>query len=448
MITEKKLSELAKRGVELAIKAGAEQAEAYSATSRSIQVDISGQHIHNIRTVMDAGLSIRAYHQGGMGFAYTMQLDEEAVAEGATKAAKLAIAAQPDPHFVSLPSPLEFKKVEGLYDEKLEGMSVAAAAKMAESMIGKAIELTPNAALSGAVSISGPHYYTIANSLGVDTSGRSTSLSSYLMVVLKESVDNVGSGFEFDIARRLDDFELEGVAETAVEKAKKLLGAEQAKTRVCSLLLDPNAAWDLAFGLCYLAGARDIIYDRSCLAGKLNERVASDKLTLVSDGTVEGGFMSSPVDAEGVPKKRFPILEQGVLKNYLQNSYTAARMGLENNACAARASYKSPVGVAPSNIQYQLGEASFKDLLAEVKDGIYIESFPLADRITGNISAMIDYGIQIENGELTKPVKGTMIGSNLLEILPNIDAISKEARYEPGMVLPYIRIREVQLAGR
>jgi PmbA protein len=153
------------------------------------------------------------------------------------------------------------------------------------------------------------------------------------------------------------------------------------------------------------------------------------------------------VDAEGVPKRRNILIEEGVLKSYLHNSYTAARLGMPNNASAVRISYKTIVSTGISNPQVGLGDKSLEEMITEIEDGIYIDSFPFPDRATGNISAMIDFGIQIKNGEFARPVRGTMLGGNIVELLRNIDAVSKEARYEPGLVFPYLRIKEAQIAG-
>jgi PmbA protein len=267
------------------------------------------------------------------------------------------------------------------------------------------------------------------------------------MSSLKPSPEDVGSGLEYDLARSLEEFDPAWIGREATQKAKRLLGAETAKTKTCTLLLTPNAVAFLIRGLALLLRGEDIVYERSFLAGKLGTQIASPLLTLVDDGTVASGIGSSCVDAEGVPKRRNILIEEGVLKSYLHNSYTAARLGMPNNASAVRISYKTIVSTGISNPQVGLGDKSLEEMIIEIEDGIYIDSFPFPDRATGNISAMIDFGIQIKNGEFARPVRGTMLGGNIVELLRNIDAVSKEARYEPGQVFPYLRIKEAQIAG-
>jgi PmbA protein len=449
MVPVEELTRLARMGMKAALEAGAEQAEAYGETCRNLKVEMMGQEIGNVRTVHDAGLAVRAYYRGGMGFAYTMQLAEDAVAACGARAAELAKGAQPDPHFRSLPEPTEAEHIAGLFDEELAAIGVEGAAQLAERTIAGAREVDPRVILHGGVTLEAPRQFVIVNSLGLETHELGTRVQAWVISILKPSPEDVGSGTEYDLARNLVEFDPAWVGREATRKAQRLLRAEAAETRTCALLLTPNAVGRLVQGIAFLLRGEDIAYERSCLVGKLNTHIASPLLTLVDDGTVAGGFGSSQVDAEGVPKRRNILIEEGVLKSYLHNSYTAARLGLPNNASAVRGSYKTPLSTGLSNPQVGLGDLSLEEMVADIADGIYVDSFnPFPDLATGNISSMIDFGIQIKNGEFARPVKGTMLGGNILELLRNIDAVSREARREPGIILPYLRIREAQIAGR
>ena len=67
--------------------------------------------------------------------------------------------------------------------------------------------------------------------------------------------------------------------------------------------------------------------------------------------------------------------------------------------------------------------------------------------VTGEVSASVDFGFMIENGELAYPVQNTMMGGDFLQLLANVDAVSSGYRYEPGAVLPTVRIQDVNVAG-
>ena len=447
MTSMEELASLTQMGVKAALQAGADQAEAYGDASRRIHVDISGKHIHHVRVIYDSGIGIRSYVKGGMGFSYNMQLSKKAIKDAARKATELAKVAQRDPYFKSLAERKKPKRVERLFDEELATMRVEEASHLVESMIGAALETSKEAVLRGNLIVVS-RKYVIVNSLGIDFGEPTTSIFTGLMCIIKRTPENVGSGMEFDEARNLKGLKPEWVAQQAVDKSLKFLGAVQSKTRTCTLLLSPNATLRFAYAMGTPLDGENVALDRSCLADKIETKVASEKLTIVDDGVIDGGIDSSSVDAEGVPKQRFAVIENGILKTYFHNSYTADRMGMENNACAARASYRSSVRTAPSNLQIKPGDQSLDEIISDVKDGIYVDSFPWMDPVTGNISAMIDFGTQIRNGELAEPVKGTMIGSNILSVLMNIDAVSKETRCTSGVIMPYLRVRDVQIAGK
>jgi PmbA protein len=447
MISPDELLSLIHIGVDTALKAGADQTEAYGEISKRINVSVSGKHIYSIQVTHDSGIGVRSYIQGGLGFSYTMRLNKDAIKTTAEKATRLAKISQKDSHFKSLPEPKRVNKVMGLYDQELASMTVEKASKIVRSMIQSAQEVSKDVILWGgltAVSRS----YAVANSLGVDFVELTTNISTHIESIVRETSDNIGSGMEFDYARNLKNIRPDWVAREATNKALSFLGARQSKTRKCTLLLSPNATWRLAYALASPLDGQNVVLENSCLADKIGTKIACEGFTLIDNGVVEKGFLSSSVDAEGTPKKSFAIIEKGVLKAYLHNSYTAARLKMENNACATRDSYKSSVATALSNIQIKPGDQKIDDIKMDIRDGIYLDSFPTPDPVTGNISSMIDFGVQIRNGEMAEPVKGTMMGTNLLDVLRNISAISEETRCTAGVILPYLKIEGVQVAGK
>ena len=106
------------------------------------------------------------------------------------------------------------------------------------------------------------------------------------------------------------------------------------------------------------------------------------------------------------------------------------------------------MGIGASNLQIQPGDRPEADLIAEVDDGLYIAYAGLSpNSVTGEVSTTVDFGYRIQKGELTHPLSTTLIGSNAFELLEGIDAVSSDYRQEPGMILPSIRVKAVQVAG-
>src|SRR5262249_21578296 len=141
------------------------------------------------------------------------------------------------------------------------------------------------------------------------------------------------------------------------------------------------------------------------LEGKLGEKIATDSLTLVDDGTIPGGFGSSPFDGEGIPSRRTVVIEKGVLKSYLLNTYTAKKLRLQTTGNAARSLAGNP-GIGYGNFFLEKGTRTPQEIIADVKQGLYIIDLLGfgVNLVTGDYSRGAT-GVWIENGELTYPVE-------------------------------------------
>ena len=112
----------------------------------------------------------------------------------------------------------------------------------------------------------------------------------------------------------------------------------------------------------------------SFLAGKLGQQIAGSNITVIDDGTMVGGFGTSPFDGEGIPTRRTVVIENGVLKSYLLNTYTAKKLGLETTANASRGLAGTP-GIGPGNYFLQAGTKTPQRIIGDIKDGLYVTEF-------------------------------------------------------------------------
>lgn len=184
------------------------------------------------------------------------------------------------------------------------------------------------------------------------------------------------------------------------------------------------------------------------MMGKCGQQVASELVTIEEDPFVPAGLSSTPWDGEGVPTQKRVLIDRGVLTTYLHNSYTAAKAGVENTAHAVRSGYQGNIGIGPTNLLIHPGARPEKALIAEMDEALYINAAELSpDSVTGDISASVDFGFKIENGEIAYPVTNAMIGGHIADVLGRIDAVSSDYRAEPGMIVPSIRITDMQVAG-
>ncbi len=441
------LLDIAQKAVKAAMDEGADVADAYCVQVREVGVGVENSSLRESEVVRDYGIGVRAFHDGGVGLGSTQSLQSDDVVECARSATALARAAHPDPDFVALPDPAEPPQVEDLFDDAVAGLNVGQVVEWCAQAIEEAQAVEPEVHLEGGASLTvGSSAIASSTGIGLQRSGTSLGISFQAVVVDGE---DVGVYFEYDAARLLKDFVPAGVATKATEEARRYLGGRNVETKRLPLVLGPLAASGLLFSCIGAAAAESIQRNRSFLAGKEGQRIAGELVTITEAPLVAGGLGSAAYDGEGVPKVQRKLIEDGVLTTYLHNSYTANKAGVTNTAHAGRRGYRGSVGVSTSNLQVALGTRTEAELISEIDEGLYIAYGGLQpDGASGDISATVDFGFKIENGELAYPVATTMIGSDAFEMLGSIDSVSSDYREEPGIIVPSLRIRDIQVAGQ
>jgi len=185
----------------------------------------------------------------------------------------------------------------------------------------------------------------------------------------------------------------------------------------------------------------------SFLAGKLGEKIAGDNVTVIDDGTMIGGFGTSPFDGEGIPTRRTIVIENGALKSYLLNTYTARKLGLETTGNAARGLAGTP-GIGAGNYFLQPGTKTPEEIIGGIKDGLYVTEFlgHGVNLVTGDYSRGAS-GLWISGGELAYPVEEITVAGNLKEMFFHISEIGNDLEFRGSLACPTIRIDGLTVAG-
>jgi PmbA protein len=434
------LLSLATIACETAVKEGAEFVDVGAHRGKGISVELEKDAIKSSDVRLNSGLSVRVFIGGGMGFASTTGLNEGDAVQVARSAVALSRVAQPDPDFVSLPSPAAYPEVEGLYDRRIVDLDVEQVIEWAVANIDAAKSVCPDVIVNGGAS-SGFGESALTNSLGVQACSSGTHVGAWIFAIVRRG-DDVGSFYEWDNGRMLDDFCPDGIGTRAAQTALSFLGARKVETKTMPVIFGPLASRSILYAVAMGADAEDVQRNRSYLCGKKEERIASDLLTIHDDALIPRGLSSSQHDGEGFPRKRLTLVDNGVLVSYLHNSYTANKGKEENTGHSTRG------GIAPTNLNPKLGWMTSDEIIGETKEGIYINMGGISPNLTtGDFSSAVDFGFKIEHGELAYPIHNTMIGGNVIELLTNIDAVSSDCREEPGSLMPTIRVQNVQVAG-
>ena len=252
----------------------------------------------------------------------------------------------------------------------------------------------------------------------------------------------------YSVARSLAKLEsAEQVGKEAARRTLRRLGARKVKTAHVPVVLDPMVATSMIGHIFEGINGDSVYRGASFLAGKLGEKIAGPNVTVVDDGTMPGGFGTSPFDGEGIPTRRTVVIENGVLKSYLLNTYTAKKLGLETTANASRGLAGTP-GIGPGNYFLEPGQKSPGQIIGDIKDGLYITEFlgHGANLVTGDYSRGAS-GMWIINGELAYPVEEITVAGNLKEMFNNISEIGNDLEFRGSTASPTIRIDGLTVGG-
>jgi len=240
----------------------------------------------------------------------------------------------------------------------------------------------------------------------------------------------------------------EEVGRIAAERVIRRLGAKKVDTQKVPVIFEPRTARSLLDHIFDAIDGRSIYRSASFLAGKLGEKIAADNVTIIDDGTLPGLMGTSPFDDEGVPSRRTVVIENGVLQNYLLNSYAARKLGLHTTGNASRG-VTGNAGISNGNFYLEKGSQSQQEMIRGVKNGFFVTELigQGVNIVTGDYSRGAA-GIWIREGELAFPVSEVTIASTLQEMLAGIVGIGDDLRFRGSMESPTLMIREMTVGGR
>ena len=435
------------KAINYGLKKGADQIELFVLEGCSDVVQLEKNAIKAAESKTITGIGVRAYTKKGLGIATTSSLEHDAIKNIVGKAVKLSKLSPPDRLFKSLPGPFDsYPDVKGLSDKTLCEFSDEKLTEMACASIDSALE-KHDVIASGNFNRSYATE-TIYNSLGIEINQNLCSLSGVIFVKAERNGD-IATSWDYQKTREAKSFEPERIGRIAAENVVSLLGAKKTKTEELPIILDFRSTLDTLSSIVGLGlDAYEVILGTAFFKDRLGEQITNEQITLHDNPIYSAGVGSAVFDDEGVPHKKTTLVENGVAKAYFSNSYCANVLGICNTGHASKGSLSSKPHPGLTQIQIESGDWSVDEMIAETKKGLYLKDSSL-DPSSGslNISVLIDQGFMIENGEISHPLKETMVGTTIFEILKNINAVSKDTLNESGSISPMIRISTAHVAG-
>ena len=234
----------------------------------------------------------------------------------------------------------------------------------------------------------------------------------------------------------------EEIARKAVERTVRQLGPRKIRTQTVPVVFEPTqTAWLMGFLFGCITGTA--VYQKSTfLAGRLGRAIGNERITVVDDALMPGQLGSHPFDSDGLPSRRTVVVDRGVLKSYLCDTYAARKLGLESTGSADGS------GVGPSNFFLERGDISPKDIVAGIKKGLLlIRTLGHGlNSVTGVISRGA-FGLWIEDGEIAYPVSEVTISGNLGRLLETVEAVGNDLEFHSPVTGPTVKVAEMTVAG-
>jgi PmbA protein len=436
--------DFAASAVDMALKAGATQAEATLSINDRFSCEARDRTVTKLEQSTGRSLHVRVYLDGRKAAMSTSDFSPESIASITAAALAQArhvahdeYAALPDASPSPPPADLD------LFAEDVSDRD--AQAKIDEAL---ALERLIRACDSRVSNSSGSHVgdtastHALVNSNGFAGEYRATRAHrSTNPVALDGETKRTGS--YGTAARRIGEMEdAQAVARSAVQRTVGLFGARKPPTMRVPVIFERDVAAAVLSDVFAAVSAANVAIGNSWLTGRIGSQVGSELFTLVDDGTMPGKLGSSPFDGEGVPTRRTVVFERGRLRSFLYDTYYARKLG------AASTGNSTGGGVGPNNFYLEPGARTLDEIVAGTPRGVLVlDTIGFATEHASGTYSRGAHGFYIENGAIAYPIEEFTIAAAFPDILAGVDAVASDVRFDGSIVSPSFRVAEMTISG-
>ena len=448
MVSETQLLELCQYIVKVGLDAGATAIEALAKYENQIDTDIELSQISSVNQRIGTEISIRLYIDKKMGSAFTNIPEKESAKEAVDLAIAAAKVTTEDADWTDFPHPQKYPSIDGLWYKDVTEAKPGQLVYLAGELIAKGIESEPGIIIAegGSAAYSGISAY--ANSNGVAHSEQGTGAFIVEAAIARTETRSTPMVSAYDIKRNLD-VDIDGTVKKVANLIRLMKIPAEGQTGKSIVILHPRAYSQL-FAYTLLEGARgdNVARGKSMIADKIGDRIASEIFSLVDDGLYPTSAATSIADDEGVPRQRTPIIENGVLRSFLWDTYWANKMDLKSTGNAQRSLRQGLVQISPTTLVIEPGTREIEDIISEIDHGYYIQRVQGAHSSnpeSGDFSVVGNPAILIENGKMVGGVDGLMISGNIFELLKNVIEIAKTTIPMFSWIGPEIIVKDIDV---
>ncbi len=433
-------------------KQGADAADVYIVSTVGFNTTVRLGKIERLQQSISKGLGLRVIKNGAMANTFTTDFTDRAVKDLARETMSIVQVSNTDKDNGLAP-----KELLGTYDGKLMLFDESIAkltpekkieiARSAEEVGLKYDKRIKNA--NGSFWNDSRSQVTLANSDGFVGQYQMTQASLSVNLLAEDEDGTKQTDGHYTFGRFLNTLATpQSIGEEAGRRVIRKLGGRKVKSAVVPVVLDPRVG-SLLLGDVFNSASGGSVYRKmSYLVDKVGQQVASPMITIMDDAIMTNGVASRPFDAEGVKSSSVVVVEKGVLKQYVCDSYSARRLKITPTGNAAR-SYQGNPNVGSTNLYIKNGDTSPEDIIKSVKSGLYLDRVggQGLNSTTGDFS-MGANGRWIENGEFTHAVQEITVAGNVLKVLNNVKTVGNDLSFKLGTTAtPTLLISEMTVGG-
>lgn len=423
--------------VEKAMKI-AQGAQATLVKSEATDINYEYDKLKSAQSSQRTDINLKVIVDGKVGSSRTTNINDlDGLVSRAIEAARFGSPARFD-----MPGYSPAEEVE-LYDAAVKNVTKTEMVRLGQEMLESVKAYNPDILVMGG-SGKKVNYFEFTNSAGLSFADDTTEFGVYVGGELVRGTDILYAGKGMQWRKR--EIDHQAVASEAIHYFRMAETIVPCQSGDIPIIFTPEGAAVLMLTLVQAVDGKNVVLGTSPLGNKIGEQVADLSFTLIDDGLVDYGMPSGRYDGEGIPRRSLPIIENGILRNFLYDLDTAARAGVQSNGHG--------VGCQPTSLIVKEGKVSFEEILKDTPQGILVHDvmgLGQGNSINGEFSVNLQLAYKIENGQIVGRVKDTMLSGNVYDALKHIVAISNKAEWVSGYFsgkFPYIKIDSLAVTAK
>ena len=410
-----------------------EQIEAYVSRGGETEVRVYEGQVEHFVSAQSEGVGVRVIRDGRTGFAYAGTLDPAAIDEVLAEARDNVAFGTVD-EWAGLAEPDGVEPTpQSLWNDELAAFATDAKITLAKELERLTLATDARIRVDDANYADAWGEVAVSTTTGIRETGRENGC--YVQVsTLADDGDETQTGFGFSVGRRPDELDVERASREAAERAIRLLGATKPASKRLTIVLDPFVTAQFLGVISSTLNGESVVKGRSLFRDRLGERVAADGVTLVDDPTDARAYTATDVDGEGLAARRNVLIDGGTLRQFVHSSYSARRAATVSTGNAVRGGFAGSPSVGCLALQLQPGARSQAELVADIDDGLLVQSVSGlhsgVNPISGDFSTGAS-GMLITGGEVGAPVRELTIASTLQRMLLDIAEVGDDVDWLP-----------------